>query len=61
MPWVIVNMLKGRTGEQKHKLHQSVAKAVAESIDVPLDRIHVQLVEMERADYSTAGVPSDKK
>ena len=57
MPWVTINMLKGRSDKQKMILHQAVSIAVSESIDVPLDRIHVQLVEMEPQDYSLSGIP----
>ena len=57
MPWVTVNMLEGRSDKQKSKLHQTVSKAVAESLGVPVDFVHVQIIEMKKKDYSKGGVP----
>jgi 4-oxalocrotonate tautomerase len=58
MPWVTVNMLEGRSEKNKLKLHQAVSKAVAESLDVPIELVHVQIVEMKGHEYSLGGVPS---
>jgi 4-oxalocrotonate tautomerase len=52
MPWVTINLLQGRSEEKKMLLHKSVTKAVADSLGIPVERIHVQLVEMDRTDYS---------
>jgi 4-oxalocrotonate tautomerase len=60
MPWVIVNMLEGRSEKNKMKLHQAVSKAVAESLDIPIDLVHVQIVEMKKEEYSKGGIRGDK-
>ena len=57
MPWVTINLLAGRSEEKKIALHKSVTKAVAESLGIPAERIHVQLVDMDPADYSVGGNP----
>ena len=46
MPFVNVNMIKGRTLEQKRNLVESVTKAVSTAIDVPEERIWVHITEM---------------
>ncbi len=60
MPWVTVNILEGRSDDQKKKLHRTVTSAVAESLDVAPEKVHVQIVEMKTIDYSHAGKCLDK-
>jgi 4-oxalocrotonate tautomerase len=60
MPWVTINMLEGRAEEKKLKLHDAVAKAVAESLDISPDIVQVQIVEMKKEHYSKGGVSPAK-
>ncbi len=55
MPFVNVNIVKGRTLEQKRNLVTSVTKAVAESIDVPEERVWVNINEMDTENFATGG------
>ncbi len=59
MPWVTINMYAGRSAEKKRMLHDKVAAAVAESLDLPKDKIRVQLIEMEELQHSIGGVVSE--
>jgi 4-oxalocrotonate tautomerase family enzyme len=61
MPWVTINMLEGRPEKKKMKLHRAVSKAVAESLDIPVDLVQVQIVEMKKKHYSKGGVRADKR
>ncbi|MBV8060659.1 MAG: tautomerase family protein [Alphaproteobacteria bacterium] len=61
MPWVTINLLAGRSSEKKCKLHEAVARAVYETLEIPADRVHVQLVDMKEEDYSVSGVSFDKQ
>ncbi len=56
MPWVVVNMLEGRSDKKKLELHQAVSKAISEVLEIPADSVHVQLVEMRAEDYSKGGI-----
>jgi len=55
MPWVTINLMEGRDRTTKEKLHTAVAAAVAESLGLPIDRVRVQLVEMDSEDHSIGG------
>ncbi len=55
MPWVTINMLAGRTLEKKLALHEKVAEAVSTALDVPKDKVRIQLIEMEHDQHSIAG------
>ena len=60
MPWVTINMLAGRDEAIKTELHNKVARAVYETLDIPPDYVKVQLVEMKDEDHSIGGVTIDK-
>jgi len=55
MPLIEVNILKGRTDDQKKALLKAITKAVQESIDAPLSTIRVWINEMESKHYMVAG------
>ncbi len=57
MPWITVTMMEGHTDAQKASLHQNVAKAVSESLDIPTEWVRIQLVEMKNVDHSVGGKP----
>jgi len=61
MPIVTIKIAKGRPIETKRKLVQSVAKAVASSLDVKTELVSVLIDEFERENWSTGGeLHSDK-
>lgn len=61
MPWVTINMLAGRSAEKKQALHEKVCAAVSEALEIPIDKIRIQLIEMEEGQHSIGGVLSEKK
>jgi 4-oxalocrotonate tautomerase len=57
MPIVEVNMLAGRTKEQKKALIKAITEAVITSLDAKPETVRVILREMAPEDYGIAGVP----
>jgi 4-oxalocrotonate tautomerase len=55
MPLIEVNILEGRTEDQKEALLSAITKAVQESIDAPLPTIRVWINEMNPKHYMVAG------
>ncbi|HTK84948.1 MAG TPA: 4-oxalocrotonate tautomerase [Patescibacteria group bacterium] len=56
MPIVQIHLLKGRTIEQKRALVKRVTEAVAETVNAPPEAVEVIISEMERENFSRAGV-----
>ncbi len=61
MPHVIVQMLEGRTTEQKKALIEGVTKAVCESCKVAPDAVSVAIFETPRQNWGQAGVPMSER
>lgn len=61
MPIVQIHMFEGRTAEQKRALVRKVTDAVAETISVPPDVVHIVISEMGRGDYAEGGVLYSEK
>lgn len=55
MPLVQINMLAGRTPEQKEALLRAVTEAVQTSIGASLPSIRVWINEFERHEYLAGG------
>lgn len=56
MPIVQINLIEGRTLDQKRKLVSEVTDAVIRSVDAPPDAVKVILHEMSKENYASAGV-----
>lgn len=56
MPIVQVEMLKGRTLEQKRALAQKVTEAIVETANCPKEAVKIIIREMDFENYSQAGV-----
>jgi 4-oxalocrotonate tautomerase len=56
MPIIQVNLLEGRTIDQKKKLVANLTEAVVKSLDVKPDAVRIILQEMARHNYAIAGV-----
>jgi 4-oxalocrotonate tautomerase len=56
MPIIQVEMLKGRTLEQKRALAEKVTQAVAETANCPKEAVKIIIREMEFENYSQGGV-----
>ncbi len=57
MPEILVHLAEGRTPEQKKGLMKDITDAVVKNLDVPADRVVVQIVESKRDSKSRGGVP----
>jgi 4-oxalocrotonate tautomerase len=56
MPIIHVNLIEGRTVEQKRKLVAGITDAVVKSLDVEPDAVKIILQDMAKHDYAIAGV-----
>lgn len=55
MPIVHVELIEGRSAEQKEGLIRDITAAVAKNADVPSERVHVILHDMKHGDYGVGG------
>jgi 4-oxalocrotonate tautomerase len=56
MPFVHIEIVEGRSVDQKRRLAESVIKAVAESLnDTHPDHVHVIIQEMKKDSYARMG------
>ena len=56
MPIVQIHLLKGRTIEQKRAMVKRVTEAIAETANAPPEAVEVIISEMEKENFSRAGV-----
>jgi len=56
MPIIQVEMLKGRTIEQKRALAEKVTQAVVETANCPKEAVRIIIREMEFENFSEGGV-----
>lgn len=56
MPIVQINLIEGRTAEQKKTLVGKVTGAVCESVDVKPEQVRIIISEMRRDHYAVGGV-----
>ncbi|HUJ04744.1 MAG TPA: 2-hydroxymuconate tautomerase family protein [Streptosporangiaceae bacterium] len=57
MPFVQVTLVRGRSVEQKHVLIAAVSRAVADSLDTPLERVRVAIYEVGHDEWGIGGEP----
>ena len=61
MPILQVELLKGRTIEQKRAMAEKVTQALVETVNCKQEDVKIIIREMEREDYASGGVlMSDK-
>ena len=56
MPILQVEMLKGRTIEQKRNMVKKVTDAVTETLECPKEAVRIIIREMELENFASAGV-----
>ncbi len=62
MPIIHVELVEGRTTEQKRKLGEAITAATVEYIQVPKESIKVIFTDMKKDNFMEGGVlRSDKK
>ena len=57
MPLIQVTMVEGRTVEQKHALIRNLSQSMAETLDVPLERIRIAIYEISADEWGIGGQP----
>ena len=57
MPLIQVTMVEGRTVEQKHALIRNLSQSMAETLEVPLERIRVAIYEITADEWGIGGQP----
>jgi len=55
MPIIQIELLEGRTIDQKRALVERVTRAVCETINAPAEAVSIIIREMKREDYAKAG------
>lgn len=55
MPYVTIQMLEGRTEEQRKALIEKVTDAVAETIDVDPEKVVVFIEDIDKRNYGVGG------
>ena len=62
MPTIRVEMMEGRTPEQKRNLVKALTEAVVETLGGKADSVDVLLYDIKRSDWATGGeLWSEKK
>ncbi len=56
MPIIHVELVEGRTFEQKKALGEAITKATVETVKVPAEAVKVIFVDMKADNYMEAGV-----
>ncbi|MDD9902932.1 MAG: tautomerase family protein [Rhodospirillaceae bacterium] len=57
MPYIRVELLKGRSPEQKKELAKALTETYARVFETRVDGIHVTFDEREHHDWALGGVP----
>ncbi|MDY6815782.1 MAG: 2-hydroxymuconate tautomerase [Pseudomonadota bacterium] len=60
MPVAQINILEGRTDEQKETLIREVSEAISRSLDAPLQSIRVIITEMPKQHFGIGGQSAKK-
>ena len=61
MPIVQVNMIAGRSEEQKSSMIREVAEALHRSLDAPLESIRIQIIEVPSTNWGIGPVTAKSK
>jgi 4-oxalocrotonate tautomerase len=60
MPIVQISLLPGRTPEKKEELIKNVTDAIADTLQIPKDRVHIVLTEVPKENLGHGGIPLSK-
>ncbi|MFC1901265.1 2-hydroxymuconate tautomerase [Chloroflexota bacterium] len=55
MPLVTIDMLEGRTVEQKKELVESLTQLISEKIDTPTDHVTIIIRDVARHNWASRG------
>ncbi len=60
MPVIQVNMMEGRTDEQKENLIHELTEACGRALDAPAENVRVLINELPKKHFGIAGKPAHK-
>lgn len=55
MPFITIEMIEGRTPEQKRKLMEGITNLVMETLDVPADKVFIFIEDLKKDHYARGG------
>jgi 4-oxalocrotonate tautomerase len=55
MPFVTINIIEGRTAEQKRGMVKDVTDAIVKNIGCPATAVHIVITDMKRENIGQAG------
>ena len=60
MPIAQVQIMEGRSDEQKAAMIREVSEALARTLDAPLDRVRVLITELPKSHWGIGGEPASQ-
>lgn len=60
MPIVTVNMMEGRSDEQKERMIEEVSDALSRTLDAPKESVRVMINEMPKQHFGIGGTSAKK-
>jgi 4-oxalocrotonate tautomerase len=60
MPFIRIDLLEGRPRERLTRLLRDVSAVVAETLDVPIDRVRVVINEVPADLWGIGGIPASE-
>jgi 4-oxalocrotonate tautomerase len=60
MPIVQISLVQGRTPEKKEALIKNVTNAIADTLQITTDRVHIVLNEVPKENIGRGGIPLSK-
>jgi len=61
MPIIIVELLEGRTTEQKSRLAKAIANSVAEALEISKDQIDIVIHDIPKTNIAKAGILASER
>jgi 4-oxalocrotonate tautomerase len=61
MPFIQINILKGRSPEKKERLIEEVSKVTANVLEAPIQNVRVMIQELEPEHWGIAGESVKKR
>lgn len=56
MPMIHVELVEGRTKEQKKKLAEAITKATVDIVGVPIEAVKVMFVDLKKDEFMEGGI-----
>jgi len=60
MPIVTINMMEGRSDEQKERMIEEVSDALSRTLDAPKESVRIMINEMPKQHFGIGGTSAKK-